>query len=363
LKAGPLSFGVMPGCNQSCDRYVLITSCVILPAYRDSFFEDTSFIMSDSSQDWGSRPARPSHGQDSTDQDPGRPAEGTPPEVAPEQNQDVEIEDRGIGGAATLPKPTGPGFWQRLEAQQAREAAATGSQIPPVQPPSSVQPTTAPAPRPQAVQPRAQQPMRDQPGAPQQQQAAAYQAPPLAATRKREQPPAPGRRTGQTPPPQRSGCARFGAALLVLLAAGALLFGIVMVGYASVARDLPAADELQARASSFASTLIYDRTGQVLNEVADPNYGRRTAVQLNQISPYVIDATIATEDPNFYEHPGVDPVGIARAAYYAIRERDLSGPGGSTITQQLVKCARLRRRSWRPKSRGGTTKTRSSGST
>ena len=110
-----------------------------------------------------------------------------------------------------------------------------------------------------------------------------------------------------------------------------------MIGYASVARDLPPADELQARASSFASTLVYDRKGQILNEVADPNYGRRTAVQLDQISPYVIDATIATEDPRFYEHPGVDPVGIARAVYYAIRERDLNGPGGSTITQQLVK--------------------------
>ncbi len=110
-----------------------------------------------------------------------------------------------------------------------------------------------------------------------------------------------------------------------------------MIGYASVARDLPPADELQARASSFASTLVYDRKGQILNEVADPNYGRRTAVQLDQISPYLIDATIATEDPRFYEHPGVDPVGIARAVYYAIRERDLQGPGGSTITQQLVK--------------------------
>jgi membrane peptidoglycan carboxypeptidase len=123
--------------------------------------------------------------------------------------------------------------------------------------------------------------------------------------------------------------------LLVLIAIGALLFGTVMIGYASVARDLPPADELAERASSFASTLVYDRKGQVLNEVADPNHGRRTAVQLDQISPYVIDATIATEDPRFYEHPGVDPVGIARAVYYAIRERDLSGPGGSTITQQL----------------------------
>ncbi len=87
--------------------------------------------------------------------------------------------------------------------------------------------------------------------------------------------------------------------------------------------------------------MVYDRTGQLLNEIGDPNFGRRTAVELNQISPYVADATIATEDPNFYSHPGVDPVGLARAVYYAIRQRDLSGPGGSTITQQLVKLTYL----------------------
>ncbi len=118
---------------------------------------------------------------------------------------------------------------------------------------------------------------------------------------------------------------------------GTLLFGLALVGYASVARDLPQPEELQSRVSQFKSTLIFDRDGNVLSEVGDPNYGRRTAVPLERISPYLIDATIATEDPNFYQHPGVDPVGLARALYYAVRERDLSGPGGSTITQQLVK--------------------------
>lgn len=126
-------------------------------------------------------------------------------------------------------------------------------------------------------------------------------------------------------------------ALLLAAAVAVLAFGLVLVGYASIARDLPQPDELQARASQFASTVIYDRDGNILNEVGDPNYGRRTVVTLDQISPYLIDATIATEDPNFYQHPGVDPVGLARAVYYAIRERDLNGPGGSTITQQLVK--------------------------
>ena len=112
----------------------------------------------------------------------------------------------------------------------------------------------------------------------------------------------------------------------------------MLFGYVGIAAALPAPEELQARASSFASTQIYDREGNLLNEIGDPLHGRRTAVPLDQISPYLIDATIATEDPNFYQHPGVDPIGVARAVYYAVREHDIgAGPGGSTITQQLVK--------------------------
>jgi membrane peptidoglycan carboxypeptidase len=164
-----------------------------------------------------------------------------------------------------------------------------------------------------------------------------------------------GARTPQAPPrasrqapspapmePKGSGCGRlFGMAALVVIL-GLLFAGLVLVGYASIASGLPSPDDLQARVSHFASTLVYDRQGGLLTEVGDPNYGRRTAVTLEQISPYLVDATIATEDPNFYRHPGVDPVGIARALYYAIRERDFgSGPGGSTITQQLVKLAFL----------------------
>ena len=136
---------------------------------------------------------------------------------------------------------------------------------------------------------------------------------------------------------RRTGCGTLALVALIVVALGVLVLGVVLVGYAGIARDLPMPDELQARASHFASTLIYDRDGNVLNEVGDPNFGRRTVVSLDQISPYLLDATIATEDPNFYEHPGVDPVGLLRAVYYAVKDRSLSGPGGSTITQQLVK--------------------------
>jgi membrane peptidoglycan carboxypeptidase len=147
----------------------------------------------------------------------------------------------------------------------------------------------------------------------------------------------PSRRAVTPPARRRPGCGSAALVALIILALGVLAFGMVLVGYAAIARDLPMPDELQARASHFASTLIYDRAGNVLNEVGDPNYGRRTAVTLEQISPYLVDATIATEDPNFWQHPGVDPVGLLRAVYYAVKERSLSGPGGSTITQQLVK--------------------------
>ena len=119
--------------------------------------------------------------------------------------------------------------------------------------------------------------------------------------------------------------------MLALLGTGTLL-----IGYAAMARDLPSPSELRQRASTFQTTRIYDREGNLLNEAFDPTMGRRIEVPLATISPYVVQATIATEDANFYEHPGVDPVALLRAVYYAFQEGDIVS-GGSTITQQLVK--------------------------
>ena len=112
-----------------------------------------------------------------------------------------------------------------------------------------------------------------------------------------------------------------------MVALALLIFGAVIVGYASIAGTLPPPDELQARASHFASTLIYDREGGLLNEVADPAHGRRTVVPLDRISPYLQDATIATEDPNFYQHAGVDPVGIAARRLLRGKGARISSPG------------------------------------
>lgn len=123
---------------------------------------------------------------------------------------------------------------------------------------------------------------------------------------------------------------------LVLVGVGLLGLAAGMFGYARIARTLPAPQELRDRANTFQSTQILDRNGGLLYEVFPNDTGRRTVVPLGSISPYLINAVLATEDPNFYRHPGVDPVGVARAVYYILRQ-DSRSPGGSSITQQLVK--------------------------
>ena len=142
----------------------------------------------------------------------------------------------------------------------------------------------------------------------------------------------------QPPPQQRSRISALSSLLAVALLLAALVFFLFaggMLVYASVARTLPLPEELETRAVTFISTKIYDRHGNLLNEIFDPLSGRRTRVSLDRISPYLIQATVATEDANFYKHAGVDPVALLRIIYHALREREVIG--GSTIPQQLVK--------------------------
>jgi penicillin-binding protein 1A len=58
-------------------------------------------------------------------------------------------------------------------------------------------------------------------------------------------------------------------------------------------------------------------------------------VPLEEISPHVLNAALAAEDTRFFQHPGIDPKGIARALAANLLGRGRQG--GSTITQQLVK--------------------------
>jgi 1A family penicillin-binding protein len=123
---------------------------------------------------------------------------------------------------------------------------------------------------------------------------------------------------------------------LAFIAAALFVIGAGLIAAAVIAGPLPHWEELDTRASAFQSMRILDREGNLLTESFDPNAGRRTVVPIDEISPYLLQATVATEDANFYDHQGVDPVALMRALYYAVIERDFVS-GASTIPQQLVK--------------------------
>ena len=85
------------------------------------------------------------------------------------------------------------------------------------------------------------------------------------------------------------------------------------------------------------STKIYDRTGEILLYDLHQDV-RRTIVPYEDISRHIKNATVAIEDDTFFEHVGVRPLSILRAALTNLRGGNLlGGQGGSTITQQVIK--------------------------
>ena len=147
-----------------------------------------------------------------------------------------------------------------------------------------------------------------------------------------------GQRTTVRRPPQRGkALIRAGfVAVVVIVMLFFLSVAALGVGYVAIANQLPSPQELQARQTAFVSTKIYDRQGLPLYEVTDPQGGRRSKVRIEEISQHLINATVATEDRDFWLHPGFDPIAILRAIYYNVSERRIVS-GASTITQQLAR--------------------------
>ncbi len=134
------------------------------------------------------------------------------------------------------------------------------------------------------------------------------------------------------------GCLLRGAiiSLFILVAVFILLLAFVLIQYYRIAATLPSVEDLRARASQFETTRILDRDGNVIYEINDPSAGRRTFVPLEDISPYMVAAIIATEDKGFYTHPGFDPLAIVRAFWQNLTSDEIVS-GASTITQQLAR--------------------------
>jgi len=132
---------------------------------------------------------------------------------------------------------------------------------------------------------------------------------------------------------------RVGIALLFIgIFVAVVFFSFGIYKYFSIvnADDFPDVRNLYAQASQFETTTILDRNGNTLYEIVDPQAGRRTYVRLDQISPYMIASILATEDKEFYNNPGYDPMAMLRAIW----QNRISGEtvsGASTITQQLAR--------------------------
>lgn len=129
----------------------------------------------------------------------------------------------------------------------------------------------------------------------------------------------------------RSWARRLGRAAGVAALAGSAVYGCWRAYRASAGEPSVLLDE-----TWHAGTRVLDRQGRLLRELPGPDGNRGRTAKLEEMGERVALATIVSEDRGFYEHEGLDPLAVARAATQNVRHGRLVS-GASTITQQLVK--------------------------
>ncbi len=122
---------------------------------------------------------------------------------------------------------------------------------------------------------------------------------------------------------------------------GVFLLGVILVVMLFVALakgwigNMPSVQDLENPIDKFASQII-SADGQVLGTYAFTE-DNRIWVGFDELSPYLVQALISTEDVRFEKHSGIDVKALSRAIIKRIILRQKSAGGGSTITQQLAK--------------------------
>ncbi|MBW2063084.1 MAG: PBP1A family penicillin-binding protein [Deltaproteobacteria bacterium] len=123
--------------------------------------------------------------------------------------------------------------------------------------------------------------------------------------------------------------------IIILAAAGGVA---LFFAYQYYSRDLPSIEALRDYQPKTV-TYFYSDDGRVIGEFS---HERRIVVPLEKIPKHVIQAFIAAEDANFYEHPGIDLTSIVRAFIKNLSAGRIV-QGGSTITQQVTRTFLLTR--------------------
>lgn len=119
---------------------------------------------------------------------------------------------------------------------------------------------------------------------------------------------------------------------ILILCVPFAMAGFGLGAMAAWLRDVPPIDEFESYNPPEA-TVILDRNGEMVSALYEQ---RRHVVPLGALPSYLPQAFVAIEDERFYSHYGVDPLGIARAAWMNIRRGRVS-QGASTITMQTVR--------------------------
>lgn len=127
------------------------------------------------------------------------------------------------------------------------------------------------------------------------------------------------------------------ALFILLLSGSALVLGAFFGSYRAIYQNLPSVAELENFKAKIITTL-YSDAGEPIKEFAEQ---RRIEIPYDRIPDVLKKAIIATEDPRYWSHRGVDYLGILRAVkedIIKLGRGSLRRPhGGSTITQQLAR--------------------------
>ncbi len=121
-------------------------------------------------------------------------------------------------------------------------------------------------------------------------------------------------------------------ALFTVFAACGIAFTAIWNGWIGY---MPPVEDLQNPINRFA-TQIYSSDGKVIG-TWNFNRENRICVSYSNLSPYLVQALVSTEDERFYEHSGIDFIALGRAIVKRGILGQASAGGGSTITQQLAK--------------------------